>query len=234
MGRDDIDGSCPEDEFPPRKVRIDKPFWIGKYEVTYAQYDYYVWQQQQQQQQQQREEDHEAIAYPGSHAKGRGDHPVVDVNWRQATRYAKWLGERKGMTCRLPTEAEWEYAARAGSETKYPWGNEIDQNRANCIGCGRQWGRIGPAPVGQFAANVFGLHDIVGSVSEWTCSIGRDPFDGSEQRCSNDTEPRVLRGGSWYDSPDFLRVSGRFDDHPDSRDRGIGFRVLCLSPSIDD
>lgn len=141
------------------------------------------------------------------------------------------------MTCRLPTEAQWEYAVRAGSETKYPWGNEIGQNRANCRSCGSQWDGKQSAPVGQFAENAFGLYDTAGNVWEWTCSTWRDPFDGSEQRCnndSNDPEDRVLRGSSWVDDPVNLRVSSRFFTHSDYSGSNVGFRVLCLSPSIDD
>ena len=223
QGRDDIDGPCSENELPTQEVSIAEPFLIGKYEVTYAQYDYYVWQQ--------RKEGHGDIAYPDNATGGRGDHPVVNVDWWQATRYAEWFGKQQGLTCGLPTEVEWEYAARAGSETAYPWGNEIGENRANCNNCGSRWDGKQSAPVGQFAANAFGLFDTAGNVWEWTCSNFRSPFDGSEQVCSLDEEVvRVLRGGSWGYSPDDLRVSFRSDDRPVYRNFSIGFRVLCLSP----
>ncbi|MCP5242090.1 MAG: SUMF1/EgtB/PvdO family nonheme iron enzyme [Burkholderiales bacterium] len=173
---------------PGKTVQIAQPFYLSITEVTYKQYDYYVWQQ------------HPQVAFPNTAKGGRGNRPVVNVNWLEATAYADWLGEQKHMQCRLPTEAEWEYAARGGTQTAYPWGDEPGNNNANCAGCGSQWDNKESAPVGSFAANGYGLHDMSGNVWEWTCSNWRDQFDGSEQQCNDDTadtQSRVLRGGSW-------------------------------------
>ena len=143
------------------------------------------------------------------------------------------MGKQTNNECRLPTEAEWEYAARAETTTAYPWDDEPGSNNANCDGCGSQWDNKESAPVGSFAENRFGLYDVSGNVWEWTCSNWRNQFDGNEQQCNDDTrdtQARVLRGGSWYNSPDLVRASVRFNSHPDYRDVFIGFRVLCSSP----
>ena len=100
---------------------------------------------------------------------GRGRRPVIDVTWDDAQTYVAWLSKITGKPYRLLTEAEYEYAARAGTETAYPWGDEIgDGTMANCDGCGSQWDNKQTAPVGSFAANGFGLYDMVGNVWEWT------------------------------------------------------------------
>jgi formylglycine-generating enzyme required for sulfatase activity len=109
----------------------------------------------------------------------------------------------------------------------------LGSNNANCDGCGSQWDNKQAAPVGNFNANPFGLHDMSGNVLEWTCSNWRAQFDGTEQQCNNNTEDtqlRVLRGGSWNNRPDNVRSSRRYYVHPDARVSGIGFRVLCSSP----
>ena len=209
---------------PGKSVSIEQPFYLNTTEITYEQYDYYVWQQ------------HRVgnkVEFPNTAKGGRGDRPVVNVNWFDAMTYARWLGEQTGKQCRLPTEAEWEYAARAGTTSAYHWGDEPGSNNANCDGCGSSWDKQEAAPVGSFSANKYGLHDMSGNVWEWTCSNWRERFDGSEQQCNNhdaDSQFRVLRGGSWYGDPDGVRASVRDDNHPDARYSNIGFRVLCSSP----
>jgi len=193
-------------------------------EVTYEQYDYYVQAQQRSGQQ---------IESPETGKSGRGKQPVVNVSWRDAMAYATWVGEQTQRSCRLPTEAEWEYAARARTQTAYPWGDDLGFNNTNCNGCGSQWDGQQAAPVGQFDANQFGLHDMSGNVSEWTCSSWRDRFDGSEQKCiTKDAYARVLRGGAWNDYPAYVRSAARNFIHPGSRFNYIGFRVLCSSPNV--
>ena len=210
---------------PGKSIQIAQPFYLGITEVTYLQYDYYVWQQHR--------VGNKHVAFPNTANGGRDNRPVVNVNWIEATAYANWFGEQIHMQCRLPTEAEWEYAARGDTLTAYPWGDEPGSNNANCDGCGSQWDGKESAPVGSFAANAFGLYDMPGNVWEWACSNWRDQFDGSEQSCNddiNDKQYRVLRGGSWLNSPVDLRASARNDYHPVYRNYTIGFRVLCLSP----
>ena len=157
----------------PEMVQIPgRSYRMGRYEVTFAQYDAFV----------------EATGreQPSDSGWGRGTRPVINVSWNDATAFAAWLSEQTGKRFRLPTEAEWEHATRAGSTTEYWWGNEIGSNRANCDGCGSQWDKEKTAPVGSFAANPFGLFDVHGNVWEWTSSC----YDGN---CG----VRVLRGGSW-------------------------------------
>ena len=209
---------------PVKSIQITQPFYLGKTEVTYEQFDYFVWQQ------------HRAgnmeISFPGTVKGGRGRQPAVNVNWYEAVAYAKWLGKMYNQ-CRLPTEAEWEYAARAGTRTAYPWGNGLGVNNANCGRCGSQWDNQQASPVGSFAANPFGLYDMAGNVMEWTCSNWREHFDGSEQQCDKgimNTQNRVSRGGSWNSHPEDVRASSRFNLDPVLRYEFVGFRVLCSFP----
>ncbi|MCB1906511.1 MAG: SUMF1/EgtB/PvdO family nonheme iron enzyme, partial [Rhodocyclaceae bacterium] len=184
--------------YPGTRAEIARDFRLGRYEITYDEYDYYVWQQHR--------SGNTGPKYPTTAKGGRGNRPVVNVNWHEAGAYAKWLGTRQGEKCRLPTEAEWEYAARAGTDSAYPWGDEAQPSdggkvtpMANCHECGSRWDNEQSAPVGQFPANGFGLHDTSGNVWEWTCSPWRDAFDGSEATCAppEDTGARAVRGGSW-------------------------------------
>lgn len=216
---------------PGRHVEIAKGFRLGRHEVTYDQFDYYVWTQQR--------AGSVDVKFPTTAKGGRGDRPVVNVSWHEANAYAHWLGARAARDCRLPTEAEWEYAARANTTSAYPWGDEVrrsnngkQQAMANCAGCGSQWDNQQSAPVGSFPANQFGLHDTSGNVWEWTCSLWREQFDGSETQCAkaDNSTAWVVRGGSWYGNADFARSAARNEFSPDFRNDGIGFRVLCSSP----
>ena len=132
------------------------------------------------------------------------------------------------------TEAEYEYAARAGTATAYPWGDTIGKNNANCGGCGSQWGGKGTAPVGSFSPNKFGLYDMVGNVWEWTDDCYHDsyqgvPADGSAW--TGDGCTIVVRGGSWVNTPDLLRSAARSWLSTDFRGNVLGFRVArTLTP----
>ena len=123
---------------------------------------------------------------------------MINVSWNDAQLYVDWLNARTGGNFRLPSEAEWEYVARAGSTTEYSWGNDIGHDRANCNGCGSLWDGEMTAPVGSFPANAWGLHDMHGNVWEWV-------KDCSDNSCSE----RVVRGGSWSDIPRYLRSAFR-------------------------
>jgi formylglycine-generating enzyme required for sulfatase activity len=209
---------------PLKPVAISKPFTMSIHEVTYDEYDYYVWRQ--------RGSGNGAPIFPTTAKGGRGTRPVVNVNWLEANDYAVWLGQRTHQTCRLPTEAEWEYAARGKTETAYWWGDEIGSNNANCRYCGDRSDGTQSLPVGSFRPNPFGLHDTQGNVWEWTCSAWQDEFDGSEQRCvdAKSEVARVVRGGAWYYDAIGARSAARVHDAPDLRYDGIGLRVLCSSP----
>jgi formylglycine-generating enzyme required for sulfatase activity len=210
---------------PAQSVSIKQPFYLSQTEITYEQYDYYVWQQHR--------AGNTAIAFPNTAKGGRGDRPVVNVNWFEAKAYSAWLSTQTDMQCRLPTEGEWEYAARAGTTTAYHWGDESGSNNANCADCGSLWDNQEAAPVASFSANSHGLYDMSGNIWEWTCSNWREQFDGSEQHCNNDmvdAQHRVVRGGSWNDLPAYVRSSVRYNAPPSLRYYDIGFRVLCSSP----
>ena len=153
---------------------------------------------------------------PGDQGWGRGGRPVIHVSWEDATAYAAWLSEETGEEYRLPSESEWEYAARAGTTTRYTWRDDIGRNRSNCDGCGGRWDdEDRTAPAGSFAANAWGLHDVHGNVWEWVgdCwheNYARAPRDGSAWTTGGDCSRRVVRGGSWDYNPWLLRSAYRF------------------------
>jgi formylglycine-generating enzyme required for sulfatase activity len=139
---------------------------------------------------------------------------------------------------RLLSEAEFEYAARAGTSTDYPWGNEIGKGNANCDGCGSQWDNQQTAPVGSFKANAFDLYDMQGNVWQWVEDCWHDtyegaPRDGSAWETVCDEEGRrVIRGGSWNFIPEDLRAASRIGDTADFRYYFLGFRV-ALEPVLE-
>ena len=208
---------CFDDQSPVRSVKIPRAFALSANEVTFAQWD--------------------ACAAGGSckgyHPEdwrgGRGRHPVIEVSWYDAQEYAAWLSRETGEEYRLPSEPEWEYAARAGSATKYSWGNEIGANRANCYAdyCGDRWEYT--APVGSFAPNAFGLNDMHGNVREWVehcwnASYAGAPPDRGAWR-TEDCVEGVSRGGSWVDDSTNLRAANRHRNSPGIRNAYVGFRV---------
>jgi len=138
---------------------------------------------------------------------------------------AKWLSQKTGKRFRLPTEAEWEYAARAGTTTARHWGKAIGRNHANCNGCGSRWDNRQTALVGSFKPNAFGLHDMLGNVGEWTCSEYKDHYDGREKKCAGRTSRYSFRGGSWNDFPRGVRTAVRDYLGPDVRSLDLGFRL---------
>ena len=197
--------------------RVTVPaFSMGKYEVTFAQWDACV-------------ADGGCGGYrPGDSGWGRGNRPVINVSWDDIQLFIDWLNDKTGGKFRLPSEAEWEYAARAGSTTKYSWGSSIGSNRANCYeGCGDRWEYT--APVGSFSANGWGLHDVHGNVWEWAEDCWNDSYAGSpsDGRAweSGDCGRRVIRGGSWGGEPATLRSAGRYGFSRSLRDYFLGFRL---------
>ena len=160
--------------------------------------------------------------------------PVSSVSYEQITeQFIPWLNKVAGVSgkqvYRLPTEAEWEYAARAGSKSKYSWGDSLGHNRANCDGCGSQWDDRRPAPVKSFAANGFGLYDMHGNVWEWTQDCWHKSYHGAPSDGSawveGDCRMRTTRGGSWYSSPGSVISASRFSHNVSSDSSGIGFRL---------
>ncbi len=213
----DIRGVGGNDEKPVHKVSVER-FAIGRYPVTFAEYDQFAKATNRKK--------------PDDRGWGRDNRPVIMVNLTDVVAYIEWLSEQTKQQYRLPTEAQWEYAARAGTETDYSWGNDIGKNRANCDGSGSQWSDKQTSPVGSFEPNPFGLYDTVGNVWEWTCSKYEDSYQGAEQHClsKDDGSRRVVRGGSWYSVPSNARVSDRARDDWNVRDGNdvLGFRVVRI------
>ena len=211
----DVQGGGDKDEVPVRNVKIQKSFAVGRYEVTFGEYDQFAKATNRQ--------------FSIDEGWGRGRRPVIYVSWQDAVEYAKWLSGQTGRRYRLPTEAEWEYAARGGKETVYWWGNDWVKGIANCIGCGSQWDKR-TAPVGSFTPNPFGLYDTAGNVWEWVEECWHDnysgaPGDGSAWISGGHCARRVIRGGSWNNPSRNMRSSDRGRYYPDNRNFDIGFRL---------
>jgi formylglycine-generating enzyme required for sulfatase activity len=195
--------------------RVDvAAFGLGKYEVTFAQYDAFA-----------RATNN---TLPADRGWGRGSRPVINVTWEDAQAYVKWLSSKTGTTFRLPSEAEWEYAARAGTTTNYSWGNDVGRNNAVCRDCGSQWKKQ-TAPVGQFTANAFGLYDMHGNVYEWVEDCYHDSYGGAPSNGAAWTfgscKHRVLRGGSWQSAEWNTRADFRLKYLPARRLYLNGLRV---------
>ena len=208
-------GGIIEYERPVHEVRVAS-FALSKYEVTFEEYDAFAAATDRRR--------------PDDRGWGRGRRPMINVSWHDAVAYAAWLSAETGKRYRLPSEAEWEYAVRAGTTTAYAWGNEIGSNRANCLGCGSRWDREQTAPVGSFRANAWGLHDMHGNVREWVADCWHNnyrgaPRDGSAWTGGGDCGRRVLRNGSWRSDPANLRSANRSMAYAEIQWDIIGFRV---------
>lgn len=220
-----IFGGGDPDEKPVHWVAIARPFAMGKYEVTFEEYDRFC-----EATGREKPKDGRRWFGPLSRDWGRGRMPVMNVSWEDAAAYAKWLSDQTGQKYRLPSEAEWEYAARGGKDTPFWWGGTVGQNRANCKGCGSKWDKKKAAPAGSFAANPYGLFDTAGNVWEWCLDTWHDsydnaPADGSPWLGGDDTR-RVQRGGSFGSKPRYIRSSARGRGAPDGQYVYLGFRVL--------
>ncbi len=206
MGASPDDGEAEAGEYPSHRVEISKPFYIGIHEVTQELYE-------------------RVMGENPSEFKG-ADRPVERVSWNDAVDFCRRLSEMTGENYRLPTEAEWELACRAGSETKYSWGDNMDGDYA--------WYDDNSGsethPAGQKHPNAWGLYDTSGNVWEWC----QDWFDENYFSRSPAQDPvgpssgtsRVVRGGSWYNYAKNMRSSSRFGFRPDKGNHYIGFRVV--------
>ena len=206
------------DEGPQRIVPIARQYAVGQFELTFDEWDACV-------------AEGGCNGYrPSDYGWGRGHRPVIYVSWDDAKAYVAWLAKKTDkFWYRLLTEAEYEYAARAGTTTAYPWGSAIGKNNANCDGCGSQSDNKQTVPVGSFTANAFGFYDMVGNVWAWTEDCYHDsyngaPTDGSAWTSGN-CDRHVLRGGSWFNSPESLRSAGRYPSATNTRTSAVGFRV---------
>ena len=212
-----------EYEGPVHRVTIPTSFAVGKYEVTFAEWDAC-----------------EAAGGCGGYVPsdwgwGRGNRPVINVSWADAETYARWLSRQTGEQYRLLSESEWEYAARAGSQTRYAWGDEIGLGRANCDGCGGRWSDTSTAPVGSFPPNAYGLYDMHGNVREWIEDCWNDDYAGAPEDGTawlhGNCERRGVRDGSWNHHPAVLRSAVRYWYKVNNPSPMLGFRVArTLTP----
>ena len=213
------------DEGPQHRVTIARPFAVSKYDVTFNDWD-------------------ACVSVGGCPREGRaGDvdwgrdtRPVIYVSWDDAQQYVAWLSRMTGKPYRLLSDAEFEYAARAGTQTAYPWGDDIGENNANCVGCGSPWtgsaGTWQTAPVGSFAANRFGLYDMVGNVWKWVQDCYHPNYNGAPTDGSTwtggDCTARVVRGGFWGGGPEFVRPAFRDRNSANLRERLIPLTQVRL------
>ena len=204
-------------EDPLHRVTIGKPFAVAEFALTFDEWD-------------------TCVTYGAcpqgisDDGWGRGRRPVINVSWDDAQRYAAWLSKMTGKPYRLLTEAEDEYATRAGTQTAFPWGEDLGKNNAACLNCGTDWdNKQESAPVGSFKPNAFGLYDMVGNVYGWVEDCyNRDyngaPTDGSAW-LQGDCKNRMARGGSWFNAPVIVRSANRAWFSTDVRLSLLGFRV---------
>jgi formylglycine-generating enzyme required for sulfatase activity len=203
MGSPESELGRSPDEGPQRWVDVPR-FAMGKFEVTQGQ-----WQA--------------LMGSNPSHFKDCGlNCPVENVSWNDVQEFVRRLNQRTGQNYRLPSEAEWEYATRAGTTTAYSWGDRFDGNRAN--------NGSRTVAVGNYPANAFGLHDMHGNVWEWVQDVWHDSYSGAPSggfawTTVGDPSQSVLRGGSWVDSPQNLRAAVRSRIAPDFRYNNTGFRI---------
>lgn len=228
-------GSSREDD-PVQRIILDD-YFIGQFEVTNAQYKVFC--------------DETGYPHPDAEWSPDGvrtksdlsekpDYPVVGINWEDAVAYCGWLNEKTRKIYRLPTEAEWEKAARGGLEQNdYPWGNdELDADgryRANCGSDSdndrirKKDGFLHTAPVGSFPPNGYGIYDMAGNVWEWCSDHYEKPYGSkakhTKQPSLESGEKRSLRGGSWFGGPTHMKCAARLWNYPLIRYASTGFRV---------
>ena len=207
MGSPKSESGRSQNEGPMHTVNIQHMLAVGVYEVTFDEWDSCL-------------NDGGCDGYsPDDEGWGRGRRPVVNVKWSDAQNYVRWLSKKTGKHYRLLSESEWEYVARAGTRTRYWWGDDLDKGRANCATCGSPWDSSMTAPVGQFSANQFGLHDVHGNVWEWVQDTWHfdywyAPSDGSPWIMGTTEghfiwDRSVMRGGAWNSKPKDLRSASR-------------------------
>jgi formylglycine-generating enzyme required for sulfatase activity len=200
-------------ERPVRRVTI-KPFSIGKYPVTVAEWNACA-----------------AAKACGFTSTGKDDAPITNVSWNDARQYVSWLAETTKKPYRLPSEAEWEFAARGGTQTKYWWGDQMQPGMANCKDCGDAAAE--PVKVGSLKPNPFGLYDMGGGVDQWVEDCWRRNYQGAPSDGSvwvgGECSSHVIRSGSWKNDARYVRPSSRNSYDTNVRYPTHGFRV-ALSP----
>ncbi|GEM_PF-869908 len=214
-------GSSPQrpffDEHPQFLINL-QGFAISKYEITFEQYAMYA--------------QATSRALPDDRHWGKGKQPVINVTWQEAKQYAQWLSEQTGHNYRLPSEREWEYAASAGINALYWWGNamKLEPPHANCADCGTSWSSKQPAPVGSLLPNPLGLYDMLGNVMEWTEDCMRQSYQDAPQTGNvwpgGNCAWRMARGGSYRRYSAEIRMTKRTKLPPEARSDELGFRVV--------
>jgi sulfatase modifying factor 1 len=220
---------CPEGDYVRQVVDV-AAFEMGATEVTFAEWDACVQDNACAAPQSGWAYEHRPVVapcvegvpcqYPDDQGWGRDQRPVINVSWEDVQRYLTWLHAKTGVPYRLPTSAEWEYAALANATTTFPWGAKLGKNNANCHGCGSKWDNQQTAPVASFKPNRFGLHDMIGNVSEWvsTCFPSREP---GSQECNT----YIYRGGAWPSTAKAMDPRGYQALFGNLRKDYIGFRI---------
>jgi formylglycine-generating enzyme required for sulfatase activity len=203
-------------EKPEHRVKIPNPIAIGRREVTFDEWDACV--------------SAGACKHrPDDHGWGRANRPVIDVSWDDAKVFLNWLSQKTAKSYRLPSEAEWEYAARGGTKTPYWWGRTAGNGQANCEDCGGAPQRK-TQPTGSFRPNAFGLYDVSGNAAEWVEDCWNDTYRGVPQDGSawltGQCRQRGLRGGSFASRASVIRSAARFRYDSDVRYYANGFRLV--------
>ena len=238
MGAKHGDSDAEKDEYPRHVIDIAQSFAVAKYETTVAEFRAFVLATQYVTEPEKTGGCHAYIKWWSTHAgtswrapgyEQQDNFPVVCISWNDAVAYTKWLSDQTGKNYRLPTEAEWEYAIRGGTQTRFWWGDVGDCKKARCNGFKAEWLEKKTVVVGGYEANPFGLYDIAGNVWEWTASEYVTPYDGSELRQSNKSPQegfRIMRGGSWYFGHIDSRSSNRGRRPPTEGWSTVGIRVI--------
>jgi len=203
-------------EGPAHRRNVGKPFAIGKYEVTFDEWEMCM-----------REKG--CTTEPHDHEWGKGRRPVINITFEDALQFIAWLSKKTGKPYRLPSEAEWEYADRAGTGTDFWFGDDVGENKANCKDCYSEWSAWGTAPVGSFPPNPFGLHDTVANVFEWVQDCWNPDHKGAptdtRPRTDGNCQERVIRGGSFYYFKKVSRSSYRAKNLAVVKSYWLGFRI---------
>lgn len=208
-------------EQPVRVIRVRKPFAIGRFETLHAEWQACL--------------DAGGCTHkPDDHNWGTVRKPVINVSHDMVHGYADWLTRKTGHKYRLPSEAEWEYAARAGSKSNYWFGDLVGENEVNCRKCGSPWSGIGNAPVGSFKPNPWGLYDMHGNAFEWVEDCWHENYEGAPKGLEAWVEPgcqfRVIRGGSWYYYSRMARSANRQKNPGAVKSYWLSFRLVRELP----
>lgn len=244
MGSPVTDQEGQDYEKPRHEVKVSG-FAIGKYEISKSQFAAFVeaanynpgnecWTMEAGKGEMRSNRNWSALGYPQD-----SDHPATCVSVDDAEAYIKWLNQKTGKHYRLPTEAEWEYAARSGSAAARFWGDNPDgackyanvadlslqKADSKAIPHNCEDGYVFTAPVGSYSPNAFGLYDMLGNVWEWTCSADSGYGSSEEEKCTGLLSRRIYRGGSWINTADYVRSASRYGYIPSFRFNNVGFRL---------